>query len=78
MRTRDLTPDALAAALTERTGRPHTAADLPPDTTACAFDADTLDAVSAILAVPLPALLHPSVPESTSGVNTPPSGTLYA
>ena len=57
--TRDLAPAALAETLTARTGRRYTAADLPPAASACPFDADTLEALSTILDVPLPALLFP-------------------
>lgn len=59
-RARDLTPERLAEALTVRTGRPRTTADLPPAASECTFDADTLDAVSRILDVPLTALLLPA------------------
>lgn len=61
-RTRGLAPGALAEALTARTGRPYTAADLPPAASACPFDADTLEALSSILDIPLPALLFPVGP----------------
>ncbi|QKW38057.1 hypothetical protein HUT06_32005 [Actinomadura sp. NAK00032] len=59
-RARGHTPEALADALTVATGRPYTAADLPPATPACSFDADTLEAVSTFLGIPLPALLLPA------------------
>lgn len=61
-RTRDLTPGALADALSARTGRRYTAADLPPAASACPFDPDTLEALSDILGIPLPALLFPGPP----------------
>ncbi|MEV4676069.1 hypothetical protein AB0K34_30845 [Actinomadura sp. NPDC049382] len=58
-RARGHTPEALADALTVATGRPYTAADLPPATSDCSFDANTLEAASTFLGVPLPALLLP-------------------
>lgn len=60
--TRGMTPGTLAEALTARTGHPYTAADLPPATSECTFDPDTLDALSKILHIPLPALLLPLQP----------------
>ncbi|MBE1533065.1 hypothetical protein [Actinomadura algeriensis] len=57
---RGLTPERVAEALTARTGRPRTAADLPPAATECPFDPDTLDALSRILDVPLAALFLPA------------------
>ncbi|MEV5831071.1 hypothetical protein AB0L25_36450 [Spirillospora sp. NPDC052242] len=68
-RTRGLTPERVAEALTARTGRPRTAADLPPRASECTFDPDTLDAVSRILDVPLPAILLPP-PHDTPPVDT--------
>ncbi|WUI02745.1 hypothetical protein OHR68_13345 [Spirillospora sp. NBC_00431] len=69
---RGLEPDALATALTARTGRPYSAADLPPATSECGFDADTLEALSTILEIPLPALLLPtSAPRHQSTLVTP-------
>lgn len=62
--TRGLAPGALADALTIRTGRPYTAADLPPAASECRFDPDTLEALSTILDIPLPALLYPASPAS--------------
>ncbi|QFG22381.1 hypothetical protein [Actinomadura sp. WMMB 499] len=59
-RARGLTPERVAEALTARTGRPRTPADLPPRAAECPFDPDTLDAVSRILDVPVAALLLPA------------------
>ncbi|OLT24953.1 hypothetical protein BJF79_44580 [Actinomadura sp. CNU-125] len=66
-RARGLTPERVAEALTARTGRPRTVADLPPRASECPFDPDTLDALSRILDVPVAALLLPAPNDSHSG-----------
>ncbi|MFV2173016.1 hypothetical protein ACFHW2_24975 [Actinomadura sp. LOL_016] len=66
-RTRGLTPERVAEALTARTGRPRTVADLPPVAAECTFDPDTLDAVSRILDVPPAALLLPAPDDGQPG-----------
>lgn len=66
-RARGLTPERVADALTARTGRPRTVADLPPVAAECTFDPDTLDAVSRILDVPPAALLLPAPDDERPG-----------